>query len=180
MATSFNSWPSIGNMDMSFSFKLTAFLLFLVSSNSRILFRRVPILAIVHVKHLASNLIYSLYFHPLYSFPGPKLWAISRLPFVLKMRSGDLVHTIQGIHEKYGYAAHLALNEVSFIDPAACPDIYGNRSGYLPFPKIGSGCRPTAPTGLLPSLMLMTPTTLGSAAHGRMAFWIRPWKIRNL
>ncbi|KAL9118078.1 MAG: hypothetical protein Q9187_005379 [Circinaria calcarea] len=51
------------------------------------------------------------------------------------MRKGNLVHAIQQIHEQYGPAVRLAPNEVSFIDPVACHDIYGHRPGHRPFPK---------------------------------------------
>lgn len=78
---------------------------------------------------------YRLYFHPLSRYPGPSLWAVSRLPFVLAMRSGHLAHRIQSFHEKYGSVVRIAPGELSFIDPAASRDIYTHRPGHLPFPK---------------------------------------------
>jgi hypothetical protein len=51
------------------------------------------------------------------------------------MQSGNLVHSIHDIHEKYGSIVRVAPNEVSFIDARACKDIYGQRSGHKPFPK---------------------------------------------
>ena len=51
------------------------------------------------------------------------------------MRSGSLVHRIQAFHDTYGSVVRLAPNEISFIDPQACRDIYAFRSGHRPFPK---------------------------------------------
>ena len=89
----------------------------------------------LQLQYLAVLAFYNLYLHPLARFPGPKLWALSRLPFVLAMRSGSLVHRVQSFHDQYGDTVRLAPNEVSFIDPAACRDIYGHRTGHRPFPK---------------------------------------------
>ncbi|KAG6995622.1 hypothetical protein G7Y79_00043g079060 [Physcia stellaris] len=51
------------------------------------------------------------------------------------MQSGTLVHRIATIHAQYGPVVRLAPNELSFIDPAACQDIYAARSGKPNFPK---------------------------------------------
>ncbi len=97
-------------------------------------------------KYLGSITLYNIYIHPLSRFPGPKLWAASRIPFVLAMRSGSLVHRIRVLHETYGSVVRLAPNEVSFIDPQACRDIYGYRPGHRPFPK-NQVWVPTPPKG---------------------------------
>ncbi|MCJ1250221.1 hypothetical protein MMC30_007447 [Trapelia coarctata] len=44
-------------------------------------------------------------------------------------------YQVQSLHEQYGSIVRLAPNELSFIDPAACRDIYGYRPGHQPFPK---------------------------------------------
>ena len=51
------------------------------------------------------------------------------------MRSGSLVHRVEALHQKYGSVVRLAPNEVSFIDPEACRDIYAYRPGHRTFPK---------------------------------------------
>ena len=51
------------------------------------------------------------------------------------MQKGQLVHAVQEIHENYGSVVRLAPNEVSFIDAAACRDIYSVRPGHHNFPK---------------------------------------------
>jgi len=87
-----------------------------------------------------------LVFHPLAQFPGPKLWAASRLPFVLSLYHGNLVHDTLALHAKYGPIVRLAPNELSFTDPEACKDIYGKRHGHLPFGK-NQIWVPTSPKG---------------------------------
>lgn len=87
------------------------------------------------MQYLTTTCIYILHFHPLAKFPGPTTWAISRIPFIRAMQSGTLVHRIAAIHAQYGPVVRLAPNELSFIDPAACRDIYAARSGKPNFPK---------------------------------------------
>ncbi|KAI9642648.1 hypothetical protein NHQ30_008379 [Ciborinia camelliae] len=93
------------------------------------------IIVVIVALNIFIRIIYNVYYHPLARFPGPKLWAISRIPFVRSMQSGDLVHCIHKMHEKYGNIVRLAPNEVSFIDAKACKDIYGQRTGHKQFPK---------------------------------------------
>lgn len=121
-----------------------------------------------HTQYLASITFYNTYLHPLTRFPEPKLWAGSRLPFVLAMRSGSLVHRIQTFHDTYGGVIRLAPNEVSFIDPQACRDIYAYRSGHRPFPKNQVWCQPRPSIAARPLLFSMrtTKTTLASGRPG--------------
>lgn len=72
-------------------------------------------------------MIYNLYFHPLKDFPGPKLWAASRLPFVYSLLTGKLVKRERQFHEKYGEIIRLAPDEVSFASEQAWNDIYAFR-----------------------------------------------------
>lgn len=75
---------------------------------------------------------YRLTIHPLARYPGPRLWALSRIPYVLSMRAGTLAHDIQAFHARYGPVVRLAPTELSFTDAAAAKDIY---AGAHPFPK---------------------------------------------
>jgi cytochrome P450 len=74
-------------------------------------------------------------FHPLAKFPGPKLWAMSRFPYVLSLYRGNLVHDTLAMHGRYGPIVRIAPNELSFTDPDACRDIYNKRQGHLSFRK---------------------------------------------
>ncbi|KAL8761584.1 MAG: hypothetical protein Q9184_002292 [Pyrenodesmia sp. 2 TL-2023] len=51
------------------------------------------------------------------------------------MQTGTLVHRIAVFHAKYGPIVRVAPNELSFIDPGACRDIYAARNGQPRFPK---------------------------------------------
>jgi hypothetical protein len=71
-----------------------------------------------------------VYFHPLSKFPGPKLWAASRLPFIYCLITGQLIHREKQFHEKYGDFFRLAPDEVSFANEEAWNDIYAFRPGH--------------------------------------------------
>lgn len=79
--------------------------------------------------------IYLVYFHPLRSIPGPKLWAVSRLPYIMSMFKGTYVHDLRKLHEKYGEAVRTAPDEVSFASPQAWHDIFDPRSDQENLPK---------------------------------------------
>ncbi|CAG8951904.1 hypothetical protein HYFRA_00005708 [Hymenoscyphus fraxineus] len=76
------------------------------------------------ISYLCMSAIYNLYFHPLAKFPGPKLWAISRIPFITEMLGGNLPFRIKSLHDEYGTIVRVAPDELSFIDSAAWKDIY--------------------------------------------------------
>lgn len=80
-------------------------------------------------------MIHRLYLHPLSRFPGPKLWAISRILYALALQKGDLVHRTAAIHEQYGDIVRLSPNELSFTNATAWKDIYGHHQGHADFPK---------------------------------------------
>lgn len=79
--------------------------------------------------------IYLIYFHPLSSIPGPKLWAISRLPYINSTFKGTYVHDLRKLHSKYGEAVRTAPDEVSFASPQAWHDIFDARPDPETFPK---------------------------------------------
>ncbi|MCJ1308562.1 hypothetical protein MMC25_002215 [Agyrium rufum] len=43
----------------------------------------------------------NIWFHPLSKFPGPKLWAASRLPYVISLLRGNLVQEHDSFHKRY-------------------------------------------------------------------------------
>ena len=71
-----------------------------------------------------------MYLHPLARFPGPKLWAATRICYLKSLWAGDLTHDVRKIHLRYGDVVRIAPNELSFADPRAWDDIYGARHRY--------------------------------------------------
>ena len=84
---------------------------------------------------MTFTVLSNLYFHPLSRFPGPRTWAITRLPYVGVLRRGDLVQRTKELHDKYGDVVRLAPDELSFISAEAWQDIYGHHQGRPNFPK---------------------------------------------
>jgi len=73
---------------------------------------------------LLSVGVYRAYFHPLSKYPGPRLWAVSPIPFMYNHMKGRLPYRIHELHEQYGPVVRLAPTELSFITDGACNDIY--------------------------------------------------------
>ena len=88
-----------------------------------------------HPQYLLTNSLRRLYFHPLSRYPGPKTWAISRLPYTIVLLRGNLVQRTKELHDFYGNAVRIAPNEVSFSSAQAWQDIYAHHQGRPNFPK---------------------------------------------
>jgi len=95
---------------------------------------------IFQILHTTVTAIYNIYFHPLRTIPGPKLWIAFPLLKSLNMMGGHLDFKIRAQHEKFGDVVRLGPNEVNFTCPEAWKDIYGHGHAELPksFPK-GTG-----------------------------------------
>ena len=71
--------------------------------------------------------IYYLFFHPLSGFRGPKLWAISRLPWNYVNLQGDLARRIRDMHVHYKSSViRVAPDELSYTISTAWKKIYGS------------------------------------------------------
>ncbi|KAL7943651.1 cytochrome P450 [Trichoderma barbatum] len=84
------------------------------------------------VGYFAWLCIYNLYFHPLSKFPGPKLAAVSRLPYSHLLINGEGHRTVLDLHNKYGPVVRIAPNFLSFSQPGAMDDIRGHRKAGQP------------------------------------------------
>ncbi|KAJ5971210.1 uncharacterized protein N7479_001128 [Penicillium vulpinum] len=80
------------------------------------------------------SIIYTFCWSPLRHFPGPKLWAISRIPSNISVLSGYNHLDILDLHKKYGPILRIGPNELAFSTAQAFRDIYGARPGGC-FPK---------------------------------------------
>ncbi|KAI8953272.1 putative cytochrome P450 [Xylaria longipes] len=82
-----------------------------------------------------AGVLYTLYYHPLAKFPGPRFAAISNIPFCYWFLSGRQPFTILSLHEKYGPVVRVAPNELSFNSAQSWKDIYASRPKHRPFIK---------------------------------------------
>lgn len=73
---------------------------------------------------LTGRAIHRILTHPLRSFPGPKLWAVSRLPWIRSTTRGTIVKDLHMLHQRYGPVVRVAPDELSYIDPQAVSPIY--------------------------------------------------------
>jgi cytochrome P450 len=100
--------------------------------------------------------------HPLSKYPGPVAWRAFRLPYIISLFRGELVHDTYTLHEKYGDVVRIAPNELSYTKTQAWADIHCPRAGHQLFPRNPSwwGDFP----GRTPSIV----STPSQAAHTRM------------
>lgn len=83
--------------------------------------------------YLLGRMIYALAFDKLRHIPGPKLNAVSRIPYVRHLIRGTTVENVVALHRKYGSVVRVSPNEISFTSAdTAWPDIYGFRTGEGP------------------------------------------------
>ena len=74
-------------------------------------------------------------FHPLRAFPGPKLAAVTRVPYWIHYITGNQVRWIKKLHSKYGPVVRFGPNDLSYTGAQAWRDIYGYQKGRLENPK---------------------------------------------
>ena len=82
------------------------------------------------IQYLFYTSIRNLYFHPLSKFPGPKIWSMSRLPYIISLLGGGMLDDMTIIHEQYGDIVRLAPDELSFAIKEAWQEIYVHRPGH--------------------------------------------------
>ncbi|KAK6213619.1 trichothecene C-15 hydroxylase (cytochrome P450) [Colletotrichum tabaci] len=76
--------------------------------------------------YLFVNVIYNIYFHPLRRYPGPKLWAATRIPYTRSSLSGQVHRRILALHREYGPVVRIAPDELAYNHPDAWRDIHGH------------------------------------------------------
>ncbi|PSR97238.1 cytochrome P450 monooxygenase [Coniella lustricola] len=75
----------------------------------------------------AYSIIYNLFLSPLSKIPGPKLWAISGLPYAYMHITGQGHKRVRELHEKYGDAVRVAPRIVVFRDARSWKQLLGHR-----------------------------------------------------
>jgi len=88
---------------------------------------------------ITTRTIYRLYFHPLSAYPGPTLYAASRLPLFNASIRGHSVHLLPRLHAKYGPVVRIAPNELSYTTATAWKTIYGHRGEEMAKDLQGAG-----------------------------------------
>ncbi|KAH4963647.1 cytochrome P450 monooxygenase alt3 [Parastagonospora nodorum] len=101
----------------------------------------IPVLVLLHV---VLKAIYNLYLSPLASYPGPKLWAISRLPWNHANMKGRISWKIRELHDKYGPIVRIAPDELSYTTSGAWKKIYGQRNPEFSKALDGRGIAPAS------------------------------------
>ncbi|GAP92215.2 putative cytochrome P450 [Rosellinia necatrix] len=74
--------------------------------------------------YLAYHCTYLLYFHPLASFPGPRIAAVSNTWYTYHWLSGRYPWATEKVLKSYGDVVRIAPNELLFFTPEAFADIY--------------------------------------------------------
>ncbi|KAK6596607.1 cytochrome P450 [Botrytis cinerea] len=85
----------------------------------------VAVVATGYLFYFLGRCIYNLFFHPLKSYPGPKLWAASRIPMSYWRLRGALPYRIKELHDQYGDAVRVAPNFLDYNSSVAWEDICG-------------------------------------------------------
>ncbi|SLM35804.1 toxin biosynthesis cytochrome p450 [Lasallia pustulata] len=84
----------------------------------------------VGLTYLFARAVYNVYFHPLSSFPGPRLAAASELTKSYYGARGRMIPWVQALHQQYGEVVRIGPNELSFITDSAWKDIYMHRPQF--------------------------------------------------
>ncbi|KAK8128105.1 cytochrome P450 monooxygenase [Apiospora sp. TS-2023a] len=82
-----------------------------------------------------SYCLYNLYLHPLRNYPGPRLWAMTRIPYTLNFFGAKSPWKIRELHAQYGTFVRVAPDIVSVSHPDALNQLQGHRKGKPENPK---------------------------------------------
>ncbi|KAK7464376.1 hypothetical protein VKT23_006543 [Stygiomarasmius scandens] len=82
---------------------------------------------------VAITALWNLFFHPLASFPGPRLAALSNLyqAYYDVYYRGKFVEHLHDLHARYGPVVRVGPNELHFSSPEAYKDIYHSGSKFV-------------------------------------------------
>ncbi|RAL00110.1 cytochrome P450 [Aspergillus ibericus CBS 121593] len=96
-----------------------------------------------------SHVCYCLFLHPLRHYPGPALWAATRLPWCWYQAQGRLNQKLLELHQQYGQVVRVAPDELSYTSEEAWKDIYGPRSDEMGKDPVFSLRTPTGVQNIL-------------------------------
>lgn len=93
------------------------------------------VLGVTFVIHQIVDAIRLVYFHPLSSFPGPRLWIVFPITRHIYSCSGILDRKLMQFHTQYGEVVRFSDDSLSFTTAQAWKDIYGYGHGHTQWPK---------------------------------------------
>jgi hypothetical protein len=79
--------------------------------------------------YVIAQYLYLLFFHPLVEHPGPKVCAVSRIPYWLATIQGRDVQWLYKLHKKYGPVVRFGPTDLSYATAQAWKDIHGYSKG---------------------------------------------------
>ncbi len=72
-------------------------------------------------------MVYNVFFHPLRNFPGPKLSAMTRIPYTRMYLSGEPHRQVLELHKAYGPIVRTAPEIISISHPDAMKELRSHR-----------------------------------------------------
>ncbi|KIM94728.1 hypothetical protein OIDMADRAFT_45651 [Oidiodendron maius Zn] len=88
------------------------------------------------IGYFLCNCVYNVFFHPLRHYPGPKLWAMTRIPYTRMFLSGKGHIQILKFHKQYGPVVRIAPEFLSLSHEDAMRETRGHRKdGKAPLEK---------------------------------------------
>ncbi|KAK2047235.1 cytochrome P450 [Colletotrichum somersetense] len=98
-------------------------------SNLQLAVALLAILLTLGIIRLLSTAVYNVYFHPLRDYPGPKLFAATRIPFSRMFIGGKAHLKLEELHKKYGPVVRIGPELINFADTRALKDLMGHSKG---------------------------------------------------
>ncbi|KAK1713442.1 hypothetical protein CaCOL14_009338 [Colletotrichum acutatum] len=98
----------------------------------------IPCAIFITIFYYTSLAIYNIYFHPLSSFPGPRLAGATPWWTALSYLGGRTPYDLLELHNKYGPVVRTSPDSLSYIKAPQWKEIYGHKApGQLEFSKDG-------------------------------------------
>ncbi|KAI3399735.1 hypothetical protein diail_5802 [Diaporthe ilicicola] len=91
----------------------------------------------VLVAYIVAVIVYRLWFHPLSKIPGPKLLAVTDLPYLYQTHvQGSWPRRVTELHRRYGNIVRISPNRLAVDGSIAWSQVYGHRHGKEEFGKV--------------------------------------------
>ncbi|KAI1324101.1 cytochrome P450 [Xylariaceae sp. FL0255] len=92
----------------------------------------------------AWTVLHAVFLDPLRGYPGPRIAAISRIPYWIATLRGNEARWMQSLHRTYGPVVRYGPNDLSYTSAQAWRDIYGVKKGRQENPKASKFYPPPA------------------------------------